>query len=115
RGWRQALPFLLGAVMFAVALWVLHRTLARYNLGQVQDELSALKPHQVLLALLFTGLSFVSLIGYEVSSLRLIGRRRQVSFPLLALASFVTQSICHSTGFAFVIGATLRYQFYAKR
>jgi phosphatidylglycerol lysyltransferase len=52
-------------------------------------------------------------MGYEHSALKLIGRR--IPWPKLAVASFCTQSIAHSTGFAFFVGATLRYQFYAVR
>ena len=57
--------------------------------------------------------SFLALVGYEFSALSMIGRR--LPLPQLALASFATQSIAHSTGFAFVVGATLRYNFYADR
>jgi uncharacterized membrane protein YbhN (UPF0104 family) len=103
----------LGAVMFAVAAWVLQRTLARYGIADLHAELAALAPAQVGLAVLYTGLSFAALIGYEWSAMNLIGRR--VPFRKLALASFTTQSIAHSTGFAPVVGATLRYQFYADR
>ena len=57
--------------------------------------------------------SFLALIGYEYSAL---GTGRQThAIAHLALASFATQSIAHSTGFAFVIGASLRYHFYSDR
>ena len=110
---RRWLPYVVGGLMFAFAVWVLQRTLARYHLADLHRELAALSLEQLGLALLFTGLSFAALIGYEHSALSLVGRR--VPLPRMALASFATQSICHSTGFAFVVGATLRYQFYAHR
>lgn len=104
-------PFLIGAVMFGFAVWVLHRTASRFHIEQLGDELEKFSTSQLLLAVFFTACSFCALIGYEYSALGLIGRR----LPLrqLALASYVTQSISHSTGFAFFIGATLRYQFYS--
>jgi uncharacterized membrane protein YbhN (UPF0104 family) len=117
RSWRERgrrlLPYLIGGVMFAVAVWVLHSTLARFHLGDLRDELAGLSARQLGLAVLFTFLSFVALVGYEWSALGMIGKR----LPLrqLALASFATQSIAHSTGFAFLIGATLRYNFYADK
>lgn len=110
---RRAVPYLLGAAMFAVAAWILHGALGRFHPSELRAELARLSGGQVGLAVLFTGLSFVALVGYEWSSLRLIGRR--VPLRQLSLASFITQSIAHSTGFAFVIGATLRYQLYASR
>ena len=76
-------------------------------------ELANLSLHQLGLAVLFTVCSFLALIGYEYSALGLVGKR--MPLPHLALASFATQSIAHSTGFAFVIGASLRYHFYSDR
>lgn len=110
---RRLLPYLVGAVMFAVALWVLHTTLARFHLADLKAELAELSARQVGLAVLFTFLSFAALVGYEHSALGLLGKR--LPLPQLAVASFATQSIAHSTGFAFLVGATLRYSFYAGR
>lgn len=110
---RRLSPYLIGGAMFTIAVWVLHSTLARYDLGDLHAELAEISPSRLGAAVLFTALSFVALIGYEYSALSMIGRR----LPLrqLALASFATQSIAHSTGFAFLIGATLRYNFYASK
>ncbi len=112
-GLRRVLPYIVGGAMFAVAVWVLHSTLRRYDLADLQSELAEISNYHLGLALLFTAASFLALVGYEFSALSMIGRR----LPLhqLALASFVTQSIAHSTGFAFVVGATLRYNFYVDR
>lgn len=114
REWvRRLLPYLVGAIMFGVAVWVLHTTLSRFHLEEVKAELAELTLQRLGLAILFTFLSFVALIGYEYSALSLVGRC--LPLPQLALASFCTQSIAHSTGFAFLIGATLRYNFYAGK
>ena len=110
---RHVLPYLVGAAMFGVAIWVLHSALRRYHLADLHAELAQVSDYRLVLAVLFTFLSFMALIGYEYSALGLIGRK--MPFPHLALASFTTQSIAHSTGFAFVIGASLRYHFYADR
>jgi uncharacterized membrane protein YbhN (UPF0104 family) len=110
---QRILPFLVGAAMFGIAVWVLHGALARYDLADLHAELISLSLEQVGLAVLFTFLSFLALIGYEWSALGLVGKRMPLGH--LSVASFATQSIAHSTGFAFVIGATLRYHFYADR
>lgn len=106
-------PYLFGAVMFAVAMWVLGSSMARYEWADIKREFASLAGYQMGLAILYTGLSFVCLMGYEWSALGLIKKR----VPLLpmCLASFVTQSIAHSTGFAFLVGASLRYHFYQAR
>jgi uncharacterized membrane protein YbhN (UPF0104 family) len=106
-------PYLVGGAMFAIAVWVLRGALRRYGIEDLHAELVALTVHQLALAISFTALSFMALIGYEWSALGLVGKR--MPFDHLALASFTTQSIAHSTGFAFVIGATLRYHFYSDR
>ena len=106
-------PYLVGGAMFAIAVWVLRGALRRYGIDDLHAELAALTLHQLALAISFTALSFMALIGYEWSALGLVGKR--MPFDHLALASFTTQSIAHSTGFAFVIGATLRYHFYSDR
>lgn len=114
RAWAQrVVPYVVGAAMFGIAVWVLHSALRRYHLADLNAELAELTFHQIGLAILFTVVSFLSLIGYEWSALGLVGKR--MPFDHLALASFATQSIAHSTGFAFVIGATLRYHFYSDR
>ena len=113
QSWRRTLPYLLGAAMFVVAVWVLHATLRRYHLTDLLRELEDIGWHRVGVAVLATGMSFVCLMGYEHSALRVIGRR--VPWRKFSLASFCTQSISHSTGFAFFVAASLRYHFYAAR
>ncbi len=110
---RHWLPYLVGAAMFAIAIWVLHSALRRYHLADLHAELAEVSTHRLVLAVLFTFFSFAALVGYEWSALGLIGKK--MPFRHLALASYTTQSIAHSTGFAFVIGASLRYHFYADR
>ena len=109
----RVLPYLVGAAMFGVAVWVLHSALRRYDLADLHAELAELTLYQVGLAILFTFASFLALIGYEWSALGLSASGCRS--PIWSLASFATQSIAHSTGFAFVIGATLRYHFYSDR
>lgn len=110
---RHWLPYLVGAAMFAIAIWVLYSALHRYHLADLHAELAEVSTHRLVLAVFFTFFSFAALVGYEWSALGLIGKK--MPFPHLALASYTTQSIAHSTGFAFVIGASLRYHFYADR
>jgi hypothetical protein len=62
---RRILPYLVGAVMFAVAVWVLHSTLGRFDLDDLRAELAELTGLRLGLAVMFTALSFVCLVGYE--------------------------------------------------
>lgn len=108
---RSALSLLVGLGMFGVALWVLDRWAARISMEELAAELERLTAGPVVLAVAFTGLSFVALAGYEYYAVRFIGRR--LPLALLGLFSFITQSVSHAVGFAIVVGATLRYKLYA--
>lgn len=108
---RSGLSLLLGLAMFGIALWVLHRWAARVSLAELAAELDRLSPARLAMALGFTALSFVALIGYEHYAVRFTGRR--LPLALVALFSFVTQAVAHAVGFAILVGATLRYKLYA--
>jgi uncharacterized membrane protein YbhN (UPF0104 family) len=99
--------------MFVLAIWVLHRWMSHVSLHQLGTKLERITLRPILLAILATALSFVALCGYELYAVRFIGRR--LAFPVVALYSFVTQSIAHSVGFAILVGATIRYKLYAPR
>ena len=66
---QRVLPYVVGAAMFGIAVWVLHSTLRRYHLADLHAELVELTLYQVGLAILFTFCSFLALIGYEWSAL----------------------------------------------
>lgn len=104
-------PYALGALMFLLALLVLHRTLAEFSYQDLRAELARLTPGRLGLATLWTALSFAALVGYELFGLRFAGRR--LPLRTAALASFVSQSIAHSTGFALLVATSLRYRVYA--
>ena len=109
---RTVAPYLVGGTLFIVAIFVLHRMVGSFHWQDVTREVARIGWDRVLLALLFTALSFVTLVGYEIYGLRWAGKK----LPLIhiATASFVTQSIAHCTGFAPFVGAGVRYRFYVS-
>lgn len=108
---KSALSVLIGVGLFGVSIWILHRWAAKISLAELQHELEQIRATDVLLSILFTALSFVALVGYEYFAVRYV--RRELPLRLIALYSFVTQSVAHAVGFAVVIGATIRYKLYA--
>lgn len=103
-------PYVVGAVLFVVAIAVLHRMVGSFHWHDVTEEIQRIGWDRVFLALFFTFFSFAMLVGYEIYGVRWAGKR----LPLIhiATASFVTQSIAHCTGFAPFVGAGVRYRFY---
>jgi uncharacterized membrane protein YbhN (UPF0104 family) len=97
--------------LLTIAIWVLHRALGRVTYAELSGEIAALPGWRIGTALAFTLLSFLALAGYEQSTLRLIGKPQL--WRRAWLAAFIAQSIAHSTGYASLVGAGLRYRLYA--
>lgn len=108
---RQLFSLLVGLALFAGALWVLARWARDVTLEELAEELLAIGPARVGLAVLFTALSFCALVGYEYYAV--LYTRRRLPLPVVALYSFITQGIAHATGFAIFVGASVRYRLYA--
>jgi phosphatidylglycerol lysyltransferase len=109
-GVRRLLPPLLGVALFALAAFFLHRAMAHLHYAQLIEALRQITPVRILLAIAFTAVSFMALGGYDWLALRIVGRPR--SWGSAGLASFVAQSIAHSTGFATLVAGAVRYRFY---
>jgi len=110
---RQALSLLLGVGLLAFSVEVLAGWARHVTLDDLLAALAAIGPVRVGLAVLFTALSFVALVGYEYHAVRYT--RRRLALPVVALYSFITQGIAHATGFAIFVGATVRYKLYGAR
>jgi uncharacterized membrane protein YbhN (UPF0104 family) len=108
---KRLLSIAVGVGLFGVSLWVLRRWFSHVSIDELALELETISRLNVVLAIIFTALSFVALVGYEYYAIRYVGR--QISTPLLVLYSFITQSIAHAVGFAIFVGATIRYKLYA--
>lgn len=108
--YRSLISFAIGLGLFLISIWVLHRWAAKVSFEQLEMELARISVGQVLLALIFTALSFVALVGYEYYAVRYV--RKSLPLPAVALYSFVTQSVAHAVGFAIFVGATIRYKLY---
>ncbi len=111
RVWRWASP-LLGAALFALAVWVLHREARGVQYDQVSDALRALPPAALGLSLLFTALNYAILTGFDLLAFRYVGRK--VSDWKVALVSFTGYAISNGVGFALISGTSVRYRFYSR-
>ena len=64
-GGQRLLMLLVSLGLFVAALWGIHHLLAEISAADLAAEIRRLSFQQVLLALLFTTLSFVALTGYD--------------------------------------------------
>ena len=68
--------------------------------------------HQLALAVVLTGINYVTLTGYDLLAFAYIGKR----LPRLqiAAASFLAYAISNNVGLAMLSGASVRYRFYTR-
>lgn len=109
--WRWVSPAL-GVLLFAAAVWVLHRELREVRYREVTAALAALPPHRFVWALLFTAANYAILTGFDLLAFTYVGKR--VSRVKVALASFTGYAISNSVGFALLSGTSVRYRFYSR-
>jgi uncharacterized membrane protein YbhN (UPF0104 family) len=117
---QQRLPHgathLLGALasvaLFAVAASILANVLSNIRFADVVEALKNTSGGQILAALFFTALSYLSLTGYDVAALRQI--RHRAPYRVTALASFASYAIAFNLGFPIVTGAAVRYWIYSR-
>lgn len=103
---------LLGFVMLALALWFLHRQLAKQSVTEIATNLKNIPRARLALACLFVVTSNVVLTFYDALGLRTVGAR--VPYHQTALASFVSYAISHNLGFSAFTGAPFRFRIYRR-
>lgn len=113
-GWarvRRVVAGGLSAVVFLLALAVLHRALGRIDLQQVLDIAGGYPSVLLVGALLLALLSYLALGGFDWLGLHHIRRPLPVASTLLI--SFVSHAVSHNAGFAVLTGGSVRLRMYA--
>ena len=109
---RQAVPFVIGLLLFLVALEVLRVELRAVNWHDLMADVLRTPRSQIALAFLFTGLNYAALTGYDLLAFAYIGKA--LPRAQIALASFLAYAISNNIGFAMLSGASVRYRFYTR-
>ena len=104
-------PFL-GLALFALAAWILHHELSEYHYGDVVGHLAAIPHRDVALAIALTVLGYLLLTGYDTLALRWVGS--PLSYPPIALASFIAFVFSHNVGLSFFGGSAVRYRMFTS-
>lgn len=107
---RRFLPVAAGTTVFALALFELRHTLARYDFRQVRADLRAVPTADILRAIAFTACGYLALIAYHALAQRYV--RRTLAPKRTAFVGFVSYAISNALGFPLLLGASVRYRLY---
>jgi phosphatidylglycerol lysyltransferase len=102
---------LIAVILFAAALWVLHRQLAEHRLVDVVREVGAIPVSKLLFAVGLSALGYLVLTGYDALSLRYV--HHPLPYHRVALAAFVAYAFSHNIGLGLLTGGSIRYRLYS--
>jgi phosphatidylglycerol lysyltransferase len=102
---------LLGIALFGLALFWLHHLLGQYRWQDVLGYVHAISTMKLLRAALFTVGGYGCLTLYEALAVRFAGAH--VSYPRVALISFMGYAIGHNVGLNTLSGGAIRYRAYS--
>ena len=111
RAWVARFAPFATALLFGVALWSVHRTLASVSYGTIWRAIVSLSPGRIGLAAGMTLLGYLALTGYDVLALRYV--RHPLGYPRIGLASFISFAFSNSVGLAMLTGASVRSRLYS--
>ncbi|MBC7905828.1 MAG: lysylphosphatidylglycerol synthetase family protein [Rhodospirillaceae bacterium] len=108
---RKTAAAIFSVAVFLLALWVLHRTLGRFDIDQVVATAKGYPAGTLVAALLLALGSYVALSGFDWLGLRHVGRPVPVGWTMLI--SFVSHAVSHNAGFAVLTGGSIRLRMYS--
>jgi phosphatidylglycerol lysyltransferase len=98
-------------VLLAAAVWVLDRELRHYHVHDILAAAGQIPLARIRWAVGLTVLGYVALSGYDLLGFAYI--RQRLSYPRVALASFLAYAFSHNLGFGVVTGSAVRYRVYS--
>jgi phosphatidylglycerol lysyltransferase len=112
RGLQAWIMPLVGLLLFALALWAIHRELSAHPLAEILDSAERIPWTDMGLALLFTAASYLCLSLYDPLGMQWL--RRAVPVPSAALAGFISYALSHNLGLAPLTGSAARLRLYSS-
>ncbi len=104
---------LAGVVVVVLAAYVIHRIAGEVHLDDIEAALRATPLPPLLLALLFTVLSFLAMSVYDVLGAEQVAPGR-VPWRIAAFAGATSFAIANAVGFHVLTGVPVRYRLYAR-
>lgn len=111
--WLPFLAPLVGVAIFSVVLYTLHHTLQDLTWNDVLEPIQRINGYQLVLATIFTALSYLALTNYDRLAIAYIGR----SLPLKKIigVSFTAYAVGNNVGLAALSGGSIRYRAYSPQ
>jgi len=97
--------------LFAVSIIVLAYIVKELDAAEIKKAFAAASGRQVLLAILFTAMSYLILTGYDAIGFRQL--KVQIPYRITALGSFTSYAVSFTLGFPLLTGGTVRYWIYS--
>ena len=107
----RQIPAVLGLALLCGAVYVIWKEFRDLKIADIRAALAAIPPRALLLAFLWTVLSYGVLTFYD--RLGTIYAGHKVSYGRVSFASFCAYALSHNLGFAAVSGAAVRYRLYS--
>jgi phosphatidylglycerol lysyltransferase len=107
----EILGAVIGLALFSAALFVLYNALRGHQYYDVAAQIRSIPWNRILVAFLFTGLSYATLTLYDRLALHHMGR--SVAYPKVAFTAFTTYTVSHNFGFSLFTGGSIRYRLYS--
>ena len=101
---------LAGVLLFAIALFVVHRQIEQYRWDEIKQALFSLSPLSVTIAFSIMLLSYLILGLYDWLGLEYCNQR--LPYRKVALASFLGYALSNNVGYAVLSGGSIRYRLY---
>ncbi|WP_115670247.1 bifunctional lysylphosphatidylglycerol flippase/synthetase MprF [Ciceribacter selenitireducens] len=111
-GYGKPLAAILTLVVFAFVGYAIYRLTEEVRYDDVVQSLAATPPISILMAVIFTVLSFATLCLYDWNALAYIGRKRR--FGEVALTAFSAYAVGNVAGFGALSGGAIRYRAYSR-
>lgn len=108
---RKIVGPVLSLILFAAAVWLLHKELRTYHLADILQAFAAIPGAHLWAAAGLTVLSYVVMTGYDLLAMRYI--RYPLSYSKIGLASFIGYAFSNNIGMSMIAGASVRYRLYS--
>ncbi|MDF1814312.1 MAG: bifunctional lysylphosphatidylglycerol flippase/synthetase MprF [Verrucomicrobiales bacterium] len=108
---QRLVPFF-GVVIFAAALWVLHREVSNFRYSDFRNFLRELSPWHLLLAVGATFAGYLSLICYDWFAIRYV--KQKLSFARISLTAFIGYAFSMNIGHSVLSGGAVRMRLYSR-